>query len=459
MTNDKWTRREWIKRIGLGAAGLTTATVGLGPLGVVGRALASGGTASSTGRPIRLACIITPSGTIRNAWGHRNSDADFVMGEILQPFAPLRDQITVLSGIDMAVARLGNGGGHQRGPGGILTGERLLRGHFCGGIDCQSGASGWAAGPSLDQVIVQQNPGRTRIDSLELGVRLTGPNNRHRISFRAANEPLPPDNDPFHVYQRVFAGAGMDRARLDRLRRERGSVLDLVGEDLHSLRGWVPADGRHAVDAHLESIRAAERQLDAAMLSAACEAPDMPTRFDPLASRNYRATSRMQLDMTALAFACDATRVMTLFYSGGTSAQTFPWLNIRDQHHQLSHLPPNNRRAQEKLTRINAWYAGEVARFAQQLQAIPEGDGTMLDHTIVFWGNELANGHNHSRDDMRLLLIGGRAAGLRPGRWLWCDSRPHNDLLVSLGRAMGLEIDRFGHQEFCTGPIEALGID
>lgn len=439
-----WTRRAWLRGIGLGAAALAVPSIGRGDPPVR--------------RPIRLACVITPCGTIRSRWGRRRSDTRFELREILQPFAALRDEIMVLSGIDMAVARLGDGGGHQRGPGGILTGQNLLPGDFCGGIGCTHGRSGWAAGPSIDQVVADSLRGRTRLRSLELGVRLTGANNRHRISFRAANEPMPPDNDPFHVYQRIFAGAGMDADRLERLRRERRSVLDLVGDELRGLRRWIPGQGRERLDAHLESVRDVERQLDAAMDGAACEAPPLEDRFDPLASQSYEAVSRLQLELTALAFACDATRVMAMFYSGGTSQQTFPWLRIREQHHQLSHEPDGNRDAQRKLTAINAWYAGEVARFAARLASIPEGDGTLLDHTIVFWGNELAKGNAHSRDDMRLLLAGGRAAGIRPGRWLWCDHRPHNDLLVSLGRGMGLDLERFGHADFCTGPIAELGI-
>ncbi|MEZ4339975.1 MAG: DUF1552 domain-containing protein [Sandaracinaceae bacterium] len=439
----KWTRRSWLRGIGLGAAAV---------------ALPSMGRADPPARPMRLASIITPCGTIRARWGRRESDTDFSFREILRPFEPVRDQVLVLSGIDMAVAQLGDGGGHQRGPGGILTGQPLLPGDFCGGIDCSHGRSGWAAGPSIDQVVADRVAGRTRIRSLELGVRLTGANNRHRVSFRAANQPLPPDNDPFHVYQRIFAGTGMDAARLERVRRERRSVLDLVGDELRSLERWMPGARRDRLDAHLESIRDAERQLDAAAGGAVCEAPPLEERFDPLAGHFYPTVSRLHLELTALAFACDATRVMTMFYSGGTSQQTFPWLRIREQHHQLSHEPDSNRAAQEKLVAINAWYAEEVARFVARLASIPEGDGTLLDHTLVFFGNELAKGNAHTRDDMRLLLAGGRAAGLRPGRWLWCDHRPHNDLLVSLGRGMGLDLERFGHPDFCTGPIRELGI-
>ncbi len=446
MKQMKWTRRAWLRGFGLAAAALAAP----GP---------SIGRADPPRRPIRLACIVTPSGTIRSRWGRRRSDADFELREILQPFAALRDEIVVLSGIDMAVCRLGHDGGHQRGPCGLLTGWNLLPGDFCGGLDCAHGRTGWAAGPSIDQVIAGSSEGRTRLRSLELGVRLIGSNNRHRIAFRAANEPVPPDNDPFHVYQRIFADAGVDRVVLERLRRERASVLDLVGEELRALGRWMPAEGRPRLDAHLTSIRDAERQLDAAANGLACEAPAIGERFDPMASSNYEAVSRLQLELTALAFACDATRVTTLFYSGATSLQTFPWLRVQEQHHPLSHAPDSNRDAQEKLTRINAWYAGEVARFAERLAAIPEGEGTLLDHTIVFFGNELSKGNSHSHDDMRFLIAGGRAAGVRGGRWLWCDHRPHNDLLVSFGRAMGLaDLERFGHPDFCTGPLTELGI-
>lgn len=409
-------------------------------------------------RPIRLVAIITPSGTIREAWGARRSDTSFELGPILAPFAALRDRVLVLDGLDMSAARDGLGGGHQKGPGVVLTGQPLLPGDFCGGLGCFNGRSGWAAGPSIDQAIADHLQGRTRLRSLELGARVLGSNNRHRVSYRAADDPVPPDCDPFSVYERVFAGAGLDRATLERQRRERGSVVDLVRGDLADLEGRLGAEHRPRLDAHLESIRDLERQLDAALAAGACAAPELGGRFDPSASGSYPLVSRLQLDLCATALACDVTRVATVLYSGGNSYQTFPWIGVPEQHHALSHEGDGNREAQRKLTRIDAWYAAEIARFAERLAATPDGDGTLLDSTIVFWGNEISKGNTHSLDDMMFLMIGGERAGVRPGRWLRFSRRAHNDLLVSFARAMGLEIERFGREGHGTGPLTDTGI-
>ncbi len=441
-------RRQLLTGLGIGAAGTMLPFVRT--LGV--RAQDAGGA------PIRFVGIFTPCGTIGSAWGSRTSDTSFSLGAILRPFEALRDRMLVLDGLDMSVTRLGVGGAHQRGAGALLTGQPLNDGDFCGGTDCSSGTSGWAAGRSIDQAMADHLMGQTRLRSLELGVRVSGSNNRHRIAYRGADDPLPPDDNPTQVFDRLFEGAGIDRAALERRRLERASVLDHARADLGVLRGRLGAEHRARLDAHTASIRELERSLDATLAAGACAAPDLGAAFDHRRSENYPLTSRAQLDVLAGALACDATRVATLLYSGATSGQTFPWIDIADGHHALSHEGDTNADAQAKLTRINAWYAGEIARFCQRLADIPEGDGTLLDHTIVFWGNELSKGNTHSRTDMRFVLLGGRAAGLRQGRWLRFGDRSHNDLLVSLGRALGLDITRFGHRDHTTGPITELGI-
>lgn len=434
--------------------------LGLAALGLAGIDLASGrvarGAAQRPNPPARLVVIVTPCGTIRSAWGTRRSDGDFTLGEVLSPLAGLRDQLIVMQGLQMRVARTGPGSGHQQGLGALLTGQPLLPGDFCGGVNCFNGTSGWAAGPSIDQVIAGGEAGRARLRSLELGVRIGGANNRHRVAYRGANDPLPPDDDPFRVYERLFASAASDVETLRRRRVERASVLDLATHDLRELGARASAVDRPRIDAHLESIREVERALDREAEQNRCEAPTPEAPFDADASARYPDASRLQLDLLASALACDATRVATVLYSGAASIQTFRWLGIREPHHVLSHEPDGDDDAREKLVRIDAWYAGEIARFAQRLASIPEGDGTVLDHTIVLWGNELSKGNIHSHDNMHLCTIGGSRLGLVPGRWLDLGDRPHADLLLTLARVMGRELETFGAEGHCTGPLDAL---
>lgn len=436
------------------------AALGLGALGLAGLDLASRGprARAQVAAPIRFVAIATPNGTIRSAWGTRRSDDDFTLGDVLAPLAPFRDRMLVLTGAHMEVARTGPGSGHQRGLGTLLTGQPLLPGDFCGGRNCFTGRSGWAAGPSIDQLIAAGPAGAARLRSLELGVRVVGANNRHRIAYRGAGDPLAPDDDPFRVYERLFRGASESREDLARRRRERGSVLDVTRAELAELRGEAPAEQREAIDAHLESIRALERELDREAEARACEAPALGEPFDPSSVRRYPEASRLTLDLLASALACDATRVATVLYSGAASMQTFRWIGVDVPHHTLSHEPDDDLAARDALVRIDAWHAGEIARFVERLASIPEGDGTMLDHTIVLWGNELSQGNLHLHDDMHFVVLGGARAGLRGGRWLDLRGHPHADLLLTLARAAGrTDLTTFGAEGFCTGPLTELG--
>ena len=330
----RFTRRDFVRGLGIGAA-----TVAL-PFARIAE-----GSGPTSDRPKRLAAIVTTGGTVRSAWGRRRSETEFTLGTLLRPFEELRDRLCVIDGLDMAVALRGPGGAHQRGPAAVLTGHHLLEGNFCGGIDCVSGSSGWAAGPSIDQVLARHLQDETRFGSLELGVRVLGSNNRHRISYRRANEPVPPDDDPFRVYERLFAGAGLERDQLERLRRERASVLDIVRGDLGRLSGRLGAEHRQHLEAHLESIRNVEHQLDAALASGACAAEQLGDHFDARRTGNHRRATRLQFDLLRTAFGCDLTRVGTLLFSGGTSYQAFPWLGVRRGHHALSHEPDDNEQA------------------------------------------------------------------------------------------------------------------
>lgn len=404
--------------------------------------------------PKRFVAISTANGTIADRWAS-GTGTSFTLGPILEPLRPFRSKLLLLRGLNMDVTTLGPGGGHQKGMGALLTGQPLLPGDFCGGTGCEY-VSGWAGGRSIDQVIARQVGGETRFGSLEIGVGVRGANNRDRLAYRGANDPIPPQNDPFALYDRLFADLASDAETLARVRRERQSVIDLVRGDLSELSGRVGAEERRRLDAHLESIRDVERRM-AMAAGAACEVPTLPSRrLDPLTTANYPRMAELQLDLLATALACDLTRVATVIFSGATSGQTFPWLGFSESHHSLSHESDSNTAAQNKLVQINTWYAEQIAAFLAKLDAIPEGDGTVLDNTIVFWGNELAKGNNHSRKGMRFVIAGGGGGAFRTGRALTYTDRQHNDLLVAFANAMGVDIDRFGHPDYTRGALANL---
>jgi hypothetical protein len=165
--------------------------------------------------------------------------------------------------------------------------------------------------------------------------------------------------------------------------------------------------------------------------------------------------SRLQWDLLAMAFACDATRVGSVQYSNAINAIRFPWLNSLGQGHSLSHSAASDTDATQQLVARAAWHAGELAYFMDALAAIPEGAGSLLDSTLIVWGNELGVGNTHGHDDIPFLLAGG-GAGFTMGRFLQLNGEPHNRLLVSIQNAFGIESDRFGHADYAVGALAGL---
>jgi hypothetical protein len=163
------------------------------------------------------------------------------------------------------------------------------------------------------------------------------------------------------------------------------------------------------------------------------------------------------MDLLVSSLACGMTRVGSLQWSRGISLTTFPWLGIKESHHSLSHRGDADDDARSKLTQINKWYAQQLAYLCRKLDAIPERDGkSLLDHTLIVWGNELSKGNNHSHDDLPFVLLGGAGGALKMGRYVNFPARGHNDLLLTICRAMGLDNESFGNPKHCSGPLGAL---
>ena len=173
------------------------------------------------------------------------------------------------------------------------------------------------------------------------------------------------------------------------------------------------------------------------------------------------AIGKLQIDSLAAALACDLVRVATLQWTHAESNQTFPWLGINGQHHTMSHAGDQDAAAQENLTKINVWYGEQMAVLLDRLAAIPEGDGTLLDHTAVVWVIEVGKGNNHAHRDLPFVIAGSCGGAFRTGRFVdylagGGRGHPHNNLLVSLANAMGLPDTTFGDPAHCTGPLPDL---
>jgi hypothetical protein len=392
----------------------------------------------------------TPNGTRLEDWRPKGSEHAFTLSTILAPLEPHKQDIVVLGGVDALSAYNGPGDAHQKGTGHSLTGTELQEGDFPG--DGNGGfLAGWADGISVDQAIADAIGGATRFRSLEFGVCVEGANPFSRISYRGPANPIPPENDPQAAFTRIFSEAAVD----PQTRAERHLVLDAVAEDYQRLLPRLGAADRAKLAAHLAAVRDIEMRLDAAGMSGGvCAVPELGELANPLAVGNIPATGMLQMDLLAMALACGLTNVASIMWTRSASDKSFPWLGIAEGHHELAHRGDGDVDAQEKIVAINTWYAQQFAYLVARLKSMPEGDGTVLDNTLLVWVNEHSRGNDHDRHEIPYVLAGKAGGAVLPGRWLQAGGVPHNDLWVGCMNAMGLAATSFGNPAYCTGALD-----
>ena len=403
----------------------------------------------------RFIVMFSANGTIPPAWTPTpgTSETDFALSPILAPLEAHKADLVVISGLEQ---KGGGGDGHQTGMGGMLTGQMLNAGPFAG---VGAAPAGWPVGASVDQRIAEGLAVPTKLRSLELGVQVGAADNWGRMIYRAANQPLPPDDDPASVYARVFSDLHTDPAVLARLRRRRKSILDGVGAQFSRTSARLGSSDRQRMDAHLTAVREIESRLttDLVVNNPSCHDPTI-TPVSATANDAFPAAGALQMDLMTMALACDITRVTSLQWSRSVSQTRFTWLNITEGHHDLSHRPDSDP-AGDKLIDINRWYAQQFAALITRLKGTPDGaGGTLFDNTLLLWCNELAKGNTHGRMGAPYVLAGGAGAGVRTGRFLRYDGQglPHNNLLLSILNAMGVPDRSFGKPDWCTGPLTGL---
>jgi hypothetical protein len=414
------------------------------------------GRAATPAFPKRFLVWFQPDGTIHENWVPTGSGSNFTLSRILKPLAPYQSNLVVLDGIYNHVGDYGEvpGDDHQKGMGTMLTGMHLLDGGQQGGC-ATCPAAGLGGGISVDQFIANKIGTSTKFKSLELGVQAGSSGAWAYSNYTDANAPLPLENDPRKVFTRVFADVGADAAAMAKLRAERKSVLDAVMDSYQSLSAKLTTDDKHKIDSHFENIRDLELRLTnpGATVGGSCTAPQDPGKLDFLNNDNFPAIGKLQMDLMVMAFACDLTRVGTIQWENSVGDVRFTWLNLTRGHHDMSHDGDSVTQTMEDLTNINVWYAQQLAYLLGKLKQIPEGNGTMLDNTLVFCVNELARGNVHSHDKMPYLLCGGASGDLQMGRFLTFNGPAHNDLLTSLCNIMGAPTAKFGDPNFCKGPL------
>lgn len=398
---------------------------------------------ADTTYPIRFVPFFTSCGTVPSAWV---PGPDFALGPILEPLEAHKDRLLVLQGVHM----LSSGGdrkGHNRGIGCLLTGREPL-----GGND---GESGYADGISLDQRLGQVVGEETAFRTLEFGVRVTFSLPRGRMSYTGSNQPVPPENNPYAMFDRIFGDFDPEDPAAIARRTQQLSILDAVQDDFVDLDGRLGAADRHKLDAHLTAIREIEHRLE--MLGAvggACEPDPVDADLGWNNDAGFEATGEVQLDLLAMALACDRTRIASIMWSSALSGLVHTWLGHTQGHHQLSHT--GGAAADAQLTDINAWFAQRFTGLLDRLAALPEGDGSVLDHSVVMWASEQGRGQPHDLSDIPVVLAGSAGGYFDTGRHVALAGESHNNVLLSIAHALGVEDETFGDPAWCDGPLSTL---
>jgi hypothetical protein len=431
------------------------ATAGLPLLDSLLPGLKLGGAAHAQTAPApkRLVIFWHPNGIVPDAWACSGTETNFHLSRILKPLEPHKQDILVLDGVDALSAYEGPGDAHQKATGQCLTGTELQEGSFQGDGGL---SSGWANNISIDQVVANEIGKHSRFQSLELGVYVFGANVGSRISYRGPAEPLPPENDPRAAFERLFSDPAEDPAvRAHRIAR-RKSVLDSVSKRYDKLMPRLGSTDRQKLQQHLTALREIEQRLDATDGSQ-CAAPGPAPTVKPNVIANIPQIGRAQMDIMVQALACDLTRVGSIMWTNSASDKTFPWLGIHEGHHELAHRGDSDAHAKEALTKIYTWYAEQLEYLIAKMKTVKEGNGTLLDNTLILWATEHSKGNVHDRHGMPFVLAGRAGGAVRPGRLLkFSGDVPHNNLLVSCLNAMGVPATTFGNPAYCTGPLPGL---
>jgi len=453
-------RRRLLQALGLG--------VGVGPIFPLLNA-----TGAEPTFPKRLLLIFEPDGAPAKDfntvidWKPQGSETEFTLHEIHKPLEAIRQKLVVPWGLKLSAG--GAGENHAFGMAGLWTGSSLSEPSAGANFDGGNGhRTGWGSGPSIDQVVAKafgpNNPYQraandaspeTLFRTVQLGVECQDPSSLNRMIYAGADQPLHPEVNPKAAFDRLFKGVmpAMPNATPvtdDSVAKEAArarSVLDLVAADLTRLRGRIGSEDFAKVDAHLEALNALERRIGATgggsvSGSLSCTVPKAPT------GTGYDAKLKDMSDIAVAALSCDVTRVMSLQWSYAFSHIKHSWIGLGD-HHNYSHDGSDRR---TELTAIDNWYAKQLLYLLQQLDSVKEGNGTLLDNTLVVLGRELGS-TAHGMERAPFIMAGGAAGALRPGRWLNFDKQPHAKLLVSIGQMMGLEINTFGNRDVASGPL------
>lgn len=401
--------------------------------------------------PNRMAFLYVPNGKNMADWTPTKEGSDFDLPPILAPLAPVKDQLLVVTGLTADKARPhGDGGGdHARALAAFLTGAQPRK---TDGTDIR-------AGVSVDQVAAARVGDQTRLASLEIGCEqgaMAGNCDSgyscvysSTMSWRSATQPLPKEVNPKLVFERLFASApDANRAKRDAQRR---SILDYVREDSRDLSKQLGRNDVRKLDEYFASLRDIELRIERAEKLPPIKTPEYPAPAAIPAS--FEEHIRLMCDLVALAFQSDVTRVITFVLANEGSNKPYPFIDVPEGHHDLSHHG-NDEAKKAKIRQINTFHTKQLAYLLEKLRSIPEGDGTLLDHAMVAYGSGNSDGNAHNHDNLPIVVAGGACGTIKTGRHIrYANETPLNNLWVSMLNRMEVDIAKLGDS---TGALPDL---
>ena len=403
--------------------------------------------AATGSRPTRMMFIEVPNGIMMDKWTPTTEGAGFELTPVLESLAPFRDRLLVLSGLDQNEAgrlEFEIGGAHPRACTAWLTGAHA---RMTSGADLR-------AGISVDQVAAREFGKETQLASLEVGMEsseVVGTCESayscayyNTISWRNETTPLPMENRPRAIFERLFGDNGSTdpKVRLARMQRH-SSVLDAVTEDVIRLRGKLAPADWSKLDQYLEAVRDVERRIQLAETQSERELPvvtapmGVPDQF----SEYYK----LMVDFQVLAWQTDMTRVGTFQIGHEMSNRAYPEVGFGDSHHSVTHHLGDPEKI-DKVTKINTFHVRMLSYYLDRLQSTPDGDGSLLDHAMILYGSALSDGNLHLFKDLPVLLVAGGVAGIRGGLHIrYPVGTPMTNLFLTMLDKAGVpSVDRLG---------------
>jgi hypothetical protein len=414
---------------------------------------AAGNTPVKSAAPNRMAFLYVPNGVNMDGWRVGAEGAlPSKLPPILAPLNNVRKDFSILTGLAADKARShGDGGGdHARAMSAFLTGAQPRK----------TDGANIRAGISADQLAASRIGDRTRLASLEIGTeasKLAGGCDsgysciyQSNISWRSATQPMPKEVNPKLIFERLFgAGSDVERQRRD---AQRKSVLDAVREDFRELNGRLGADDQRKLDEYFTAVREMELRIAKSGTDGQPKLPvgAMAPKGIP---ESYAEHLRLLADLMVLAFQTDTTRVATFVLANEGSNRSYPFIGVRDGHHSISHHGHDPVKL-AKIQDINVFHSTQLAYLLERLKSVKEGDGNLLDHSMIVYGSGNGDGDRHNHDDLPVLLAGGGCGTLKQGRHIvYQKETPINNLWVSMLNRMDIRDVQLGDS---TGELKKL---